>query len=338
MLVYKYRGGKEKIFQRDLEGLMKNYFWASSVKDLNDPCEAITNKERFKKQYRTLAHLLGAKSEEFDKVLNENADEVLSFNRVMGIYSMSKTFMNELLWAHYAHGHRGFCIAYNLEVFLESCGTGSKLSLPVTYRDRPPELSFLDIIRGGNKEVLKKAGFYKSKYWKYEEEHRIVTNTIGKHFYDYRAVKSIYFGLLISEEHRTALIEGLKGRGIDFYQITQSKNSYKFNVMKMETNASKEITYLKQISDLTKHNEPIMYEIVKSKRHNYAGVGEFDVQLEKPIEKDTLESFSKYLKTQLFDEAKTLFLNYYLKSVSPEGRFWAYSSFSQNQWEIQMNE
>lgn len=338
MLVYKYRGGTEEIFQRDLEGLTKNYFWASSIEGLNDPCEAITNKELFKKQYRTLSHILGAKSKEFDKLLNDNADEVLSLNRVMGIYSLSKTFMNELLWAHYANAHRGFCIEYDLEVLLESCGTDSILSLPVIYRGKPPELSFLDIIRGGSKEILKKSGVYKSKLWKYEKEHRIITNSFGKHFYDYRAIKSIYFGLLISEKHQSAIINALEGRGIDFCQITQSKDSYEFDVMKMETYDSKEITYLKQFSGLTKHNEPIMYEIIKTKRHNYAGIGEFEVHLEKPMEKEVLESFSKYLKTQLFDGANTLFLRFYLKSISPKGTPWAYSNFSMGKWKIQIDE
>ncbi len=38
MQVYKYRGGA---FERDLNSLKNNEFWASNTSQLNDPCEGL---------------------------------------------------------------------------------------------------------------------------------------------------------------------------------------------------------------------------------------------------------------------------------------------------------
>ena len=77
MLVYKYRGAREEAFNMAIDGLKYNYFWASSPKQLNDPCEAITDKRAFKNQYKTISRILGFREKWHMKHLDENADEVL---------------------------------------------------------------------------------------------------------------------------------------------------------------------------------------------------------------------------------------------------------------------
>lgn len=237
MLVYKYRGGNENTFQRDLQALDESYIWASAFKDLNDPCEAITNKIGFKKQYRGFAHLLGIRSKEFDNLLDENADDILAYNQIKGVYSLSETHRNELLWAHYAKGHKGFCIAYDLEELLLGIGADVVLSLPVKYTDRPPKISFIDLIFGGEKRWIEKVSLYKSKHWTYEREHRIITNSPGKHYYKQHAVKALYFGLQMSKEHRATVLKTLVGREIDYYQVVKPDNSYGFGVKPFNFNS-----------------------------------------------------------------------------------------------------
>lgn len=45
MLVYKYRSGNKD----DLKALENNQYWSSSIEQLNDPCEAITDTKRVEK-------------------------------------------------------------------------------------------------------------------------------------------------------------------------------------------------------------------------------------------------------------------------------------------------
>lgn len=43
MHLYKYRGGDEVIFKRDLNSLVENFYWGAAIHTLNDPCEALIN-------------------------------------------------------------------------------------------------------------------------------------------------------------------------------------------------------------------------------------------------------------------------------------------------------
>lgn len=311
MLVYKYRGAGEKAFKRAIDGLKYNYFWASSPQDLNDPCEAITDKRTFKKQYRAISRFLGFRENWHMEHLDENADEVLSLADKMGILSLSKTYLNELLWAHYADGHRGFCIEYNLEYLDLTDGGNGVFSLPVTYSSKPPKISFLDVIRKGQNGIIHKNGFYKPLCWKYEEEHRVITNKIGENYYDPRAVKSIYFGLLISDEHKSLIRESLKGRDIKFYQIVQEKNSYEFNrqeLMELEMKSKPQTLFT------SSDGKTFSYEVVESKYHSHAGIGEFNIMLFERMNENQIVELSKEIKKNRFRTAKTLFFNFYLEN------------------------
>lgn len=54
MLVYKYRGGA---FNRDLESLKNDEFWASNTKQLNDPCEGLVKTTVYQNQIQALKNI-----------------------------------------------------------------------------------------------------------------------------------------------------------------------------------------------------------------------------------------------------------------------------------------
>ena len=113
MIVYKYRGAN---FERDLKSLEKNFYWSPKFDDLNDPCETLINTDPFKSQSRTFAKIFGKeKSEQFLEVEKAAHNLFEVKKKGIGIYSLSKTYKDELLWAHYADSHKGFCIEYDLE-------------------------------------------------------------------------------------------------------------------------------------------------------------------------------------------------------------------------------
>ena len=39
----------------------------------------------------------------------------LEMRKTVGIYSLSRTPYDELMWSHYGESHEGFCIEYDLE-------------------------------------------------------------------------------------------------------------------------------------------------------------------------------------------------------------------------------
>jgi hypothetical protein len=161
MRVYKYRGGN---FKRDLESLEKNSYWSPQFDDLNDPCETLINTDPFKKQSKIFAKLFSKeKSEQFlavEKALH-NLFEIKK--KGIGIYSLSKTFKDELLWAHYANSHKGFCVEYDLELLANSYKSFETFSFPVIYNKKPPEYGIRDINNKKNAQVVQKLAGYKSK-------------------------------------------------------------------------------------------------------------------------------------------------------------------------------
>ncbi len=330
MLVYKYRKGKED----DLEALENNQYWAASIEQLNDPCEAITDTKKIKKLLNYIGQKVGAKTSDDFKLINDNTDDVLSLENKMGIYSLSKTPLDELLWVHYANSHEGFCIEYDLNTLLKNDGENHVHSFPVSYSKKPPSIGYLDIIKS---KMIKKFAFYKSKKWKYEKEHRIVTSKIGLNSYDFKALKSIYFGLKISEPAKNNILNLLNGRGINFYQIELKKNSYLFKAVKLNMESSQKTDYLKQLPLSITNGQKKEYEILKIKLFNYSGIGEFKILLKQELDSSELKWLINHLKKHLFKEGKSLFFNFYIDLSQIDDLPWISATFQTNLLDIQYN-
>tara|TARA_R110002167_G_scaffold263017_13_gene469729 strand:- start:7406 stop:8416 length:1011 start_codon:yes stop_codon:yes gene_type:complete len=333
MLVYKYRSGREN----DIKALENNQYWSSSIEQLNDPCEAITDTKRVKKFLNYIGQKVGAKTKEDFGLISDNTDEVLSMDNKMGIYSLSKTPLDELLWAHYANSHKGFCIEYDLDILLKNDGENHIHSFPVLYSKKPPSIGFLDIIRNRQNSMIKKFAFHKSKRWEYEQEHRIVTSRIGLNSYNYKALKSIYFGLNISESDKNHITNLLESRGVDFYQIELEKNSYSFKAVELETETGQESNYLKKLPTSVTNGKIIEFEILKHKIFNFSGIGEFKVNLKQELNESEIETLINYLKKNLFCEGKTLFFEFFTDVKQIDNLPWVSATFKEEKIETQFN-
>lgn len=344
MLVYKYRGitnnlcksNHEDIFERDLKALERNQFWASNLKDLNDPCEAITNTKKIKKILNFIGKKVGVESPDDFQMINDNTDDVLSLDDKMGIYSLSKTYLDELLWAHYSNSHKGFCIEYSLETLLKNDGSNHIHSHPVKYSITPPSIGYMDIIINRKNEMIQKFAFYKSKRWNYEKEHRVVTSKIGLNSYDFKALKGIYFGLKMDDSKKIEIMNRLKGRGVKYYQIVLKKNSYKFMAKNIDDINDDKLTYLNEIEISTSKNETIKFKITKSKIFNYAGIGEIDVFLKEKLNENQLSTLANHLKRNILSEAKTIFINHYLEPVYRNSLPYASTNYQKGKFQIQI--
>jgi len=213
MRVFKYRTGSD----RDINSLISDEFWAPTREKLNDPYEGVFSRELFENQLNQLEEIFSI-GDKFDEVRN-SLEAVLDFTDKSGVYSLSSSSDDELLWAHYANSHCGFCIEYDLDKLLEFTDNANHI-VHIAYKDTPPHIELSDIsdLTTSNSALLQKMLGTKSKRWDYEQEVRIVTSQSGSHPYDYRAVKAIYFGLRMDPEKQDQIIAKLAGRGISYFK------------------------------------------------------------------------------------------------------------------------
>lgn len=231
MLVYKYRGGA---LERDLNSLKNDEFWASNTSQLNDPCEGLISIDDYQQQIENLKNIFYKHSTNLSLIEQSFQNIINMKDTKLGIFSLSKTYNDELLWAHYANSHKGFCIEYDLELLLAKRNPKHRC-FDVQYSNNIPTLSFSKILEKKDPDALIKTMLgYKSECWYYENELRIITEVQGSNSYDYRAVKAIYFGLKTPNEEIERVMETLQGRKIKYFQMHLKPNSFKFEAKPIE--------------------------------------------------------------------------------------------------------
>ena len=244
MKVYKYRYGSK----RDLESLKQDYFYAPHPSSLNDPCENLFGTTSIENALTILDRLSSISIKGVSSSLSSLVGKI---RENIGIYSLSKTVLDELLWAYYADSHTGFCIEYDLEKLGEL--TKNSCNFDVVYQDIIPQITFDSLIDKdfSSVEVFKLTSGTKSKKWQHEDEIRIIMDYFGKVEYDFRAVKSIYFGLrmpkmkqdldknnenlpdYLSQVCQEQIMQILRGRGIKYYQMMLKPMSYEFEFIEV---------------------------------------------------------------------------------------------------------
>lgn len=322
MLVYKYRGGDKKIFERDIKSIEKNYFWSSSIDDLNDPCETLISSRKFIKITNWLSRFFGKKTNEALLEVYSSLENLLSKNQNLGIFSLSKTFKDELLWAHYANKHKGFCIEYDLNLLLESFNPEKAYSYSVIYKNKVPEISFFDLSKKDD-SILRKMSSIKSRRWEYEKEYRIITNNYGEQQYNFNALKSIYFGMRIDSIEKDSIFKTLKERDIKFYQMQRIENSYKFEGKQIINPYFVEDSYLKQIPSSIINNTFINFEIIKIFRNNICKTGNISIELDSKTTKIQIKILSKFIIDHICHNYKTVFIYYFYKYRVDINKEWA---------------
>ncbi|MDY6296540.1 MAG: DUF2971 domain-containing protein, partial [Schwartzia succinivorans] len=78
-----------------------------------------------------------------------------------------------LMWAHYAHNHRGICVEYELMRFNRELMFSP---VPIIYSDQKPSLQTIDLSNPeeDSSRCFIKCLTTKSKEWSYEKEWRII--------------------------------------------------------------------------------------------------------------------------------------------------------------------
>ena len=183
--MYHYR---RDIRPRDLDTLMANKAWASSVDSLNDPFE--------------FAALSALEAHPDRRSQLQNA----------GVTCFCRALTNPLLWSHYADAHKGFAIAYDYahSFFGSENGPHGRIALEVRYEDVAPSLDFYSV-----SELVTAAVTTKPTCWAYEQEVRLISLQSNALIDIPReAVKEIAFGAKMPANRTFEIMAAVREAGI----------------------------------------------------------------------------------------------------------------------------
>ena len=211
--------------KRDICSLQDSYLYAASFTEMNDPFECSLQVPIIESNNILLTHIIQQIS-------------------TIGIYSLTidkRNFpSNEIMWAHYANAHRGFCIEYDFDFLISSMkNTDYWQSVKVSYKNTPPQMVYTTY-----NNLLDEIIGTKSYNWNYENEVRLVFRQCGIKQYKSCTypITGIYFGLNINENDRNSIIQSLADKKhIHFYQMGRKEDTYELTFMELDTNISYEI-------------------------------------------------------------------------------------------------
>lgn len=337
--LYKYRAAANKRdFQRDLDTIAQNCFFAPNFEQLNDPTETLLLSDNFKILTAALVKAFSPNNQkELDKVL-EALDGVISRRNEINIYSLSGTYKDELLWAHYSNSHHGFCIEYDFNRLLQKNKVEVLYSFPVEYALQPPEIDFKDLSDKTGISITRKLAGYKSLRWKYEKEYRIITQSFGMYRYNHEAITAIYFGLRTPENQKRQIMDRLKGRGIKYFQVNPIKNSYDFERMSVPDINDEAITYLNQLPKSCERNEPMKFRILEKDFNKYFKRAEVSIELDFSTTTANLHAVADLLKQNLYWDADKLFILFFISSQLTYDVPWAVVNYSENKFDTSFND
>ncbi|MBI3258005.1 MAG: DUF2971 domain-containing protein [Ignavibacteriae bacterium] len=343
MFGYKYRSGGDHL-ERDLDCIVNNCIWSSEIQDLNDPFESMCEIQKFTEEVNQLAAIFkyvnDLKTENWHELIDKLSTTIDFITNKAGIYSLSQTYDNELLWAHYANSHKGFCIEYDVKLLEGTLGYPKVYSFPITYTNDIPNLELRDMItqESNGDTLVKKILGVKSEVWEYEKEYRIITDIIGKNSYHFSSLKSIYFGLRMKKDERLKIMEKLKGRGIQYFEIVHPNKTFTLIKEPITDPFGTENTYFKQISLVISSDKLIQIEVYLIKYHAIFKKAQIHIQLEEKIPEDTIEAFAAVIHKELFHLAEIVHIFYYLKNQNKDDAAWATSHIKNNQTKVELNQ
>lgn len=214
--VFKYRG--LSALDRDLTTLAADRLYAPTAAYLNDPTEVVLNHQ-----------VVQMSAEAMSPEVARHYETLVEMRCTVGIFSLSKVCNDELMWAHYADSHAGYCIEYDLDRLVLEARTQWDTVL-LEYSDEPPSLDFSDVVGSETHEkALQKMLGHKSSRWAYEDELRIVTARSGVNHCARAAVKAIYFGCRCSDADRLKIRSKMKNRNIQYNEMYFPEISYKLD-------------------------------------------------------------------------------------------------------------
>jgi hypothetical protein len=180
MRAYKFRAADQLHFALDI--IINNRLFCSDWKTLNDPMEGTFSSVRHPAQGRDL---------------QQEVDDIIRQKHQYRVCSLSKTFDNHLLWAHYASGFGGLAVEVDLPE-----PPGNPAIKEITYRDGFHVVSLENAV--DPLETAREILSSKYKAWEYEQEVRVLQRE------QWFPLSSPVRRVIVGHRMHEAVIEGLK--------------------------------------------------------------------------------------------------------------------------------
>lgn len=262
---YKYRGCDD--LDRDLKIISDCKIWYSNPTQFNDPFDCAPTNVTFSidEKREFACGILKSDNPDIpeewritlrdaiddDQKLCQMVDRVLTpeyLDRLMsqyGILSLSSTYDNPLLWAHYSSSHHGFAIEFDVTKTVHDHVAGldkypldyfeSRLmAKPVEYSaNRPPSIS--------PEHHLATPFFHKGSEWAYEQEYRVLSNfSAGLKDFHCDLISGVYLGCKASCETKQKVLNVVRefakktGNSIKKYQARPDNQTYDLHFDEIE--------------------------------------------------------------------------------------------------------
>lgn len=180
-----------------------------------------------------------------ERIFSDMHDRLLS----LGIFSLSETCCEELMWAHYGDQHKGLVFGFSLS---DGCMLASdRHCLPVVYADKKPTFNagFINEISvappGSGRANTQRISFEdkvfrstistKTLKWEYEKEWRYIEERDGA--YNYPGIlDKVVFGLRMCEsrrEHYKSLIKQYIKNDVEYFEVIKKPDLSGFDIKKL---------------------------------------------------------------------------------------------------------
>lgn len=162
--------------------------------------------------------------------LGQIQNDMLGF----GVCCFSGTVDNALMWSHYAGGHKGVCLYYEIPAsFIVDPANGILGYSPVTYGDdalfdwlvSTRQLDGITQLDAAI-QIMKRALTAKGRDWAYENEARLIRPETGTLRIEPEFLKQVCFGLRTSDQHKERLREIVEDKynDVTFAEIRHEGN------------------------------------------------------------------------------------------------------------------
>lgn len=261
-ILYKYRDWKNEKHRKIITD-REIYF--TSIKNFNDPFDCkiplrydlLTRwqwynktKNLMKEEYSNWSKVnikKGAKfwmslgkytdKETVDKFIK---DEIQLLESEFGIFSLSCVKDNILMWSHYSNSHSGICVGFNVKNLMQNLSNYTNNNLffelkKVNYVRKYPKI----IPYHQNTEIFyNKRLFYKSSFWEYEQEYRILSffeAADKKYVVSEDTFTEVILGFNMPRTTRLELAEYTTKElpHVKLYETEMSKEKFKINLKRI---------------------------------------------------------------------------------------------------------
>lgn len=146
----------------------------------------------------------------------------------LGVLCLSEIPNNILMWAHYANGHKGFCLQFN--------NTGIRAQ-KVKYTESYPEINYLLTPEDHQIEFTL---LTKSNHWRYEKEWRIIEfqHGPGTCTFPKEKITGVIFGSEMPPERKQMIRQWVGGRipPIEIYEAKKRDRKYGLDIHGLKLN------------------------------------------------------------------------------------------------------